>query len=238
MVGSAAWMVRAKTAYTVLRRPSGRFARAKTHRGDPQVSSPQGFRAGTRDHSGSRLLPRSPEHRGQQDRVRPDRQRVARGRASAPRDPVDGAFDLTIVEMLAQYKRFAVQHYKKSGARTHEWDNLRYAIEPLKRLYGRNPGPRFRPVALAGSMPRNPVCHIGHAFRRRTVLAGAIMGDLLCDRPPATGRPCCETRNRPATREAHPKRRSAAEIRTSSGVATRNDNDLHRRPQARPFFLS
>ena len=64
--------------------------------------------------------------------------------------PVVGqeASDLTIVEMLARYKKFAVQHYQNKNARTHEWDNVRYAIEPLKRLYARTLVRDFGPLAL------------------------------------------------------------------------------------------
>ena len=58
------------------------------------------------------------------------------------------ASDLTIVEMLARYKKFAVQHYQKDGVPTGEWDNIQYAIEPLKRLYGRTLVRDFGPLAL------------------------------------------------------------------------------------------
>ena len=56
--------------------------------------------------------------------------------------------DLTVVEVLARYKNFATQHYRRNGARTHGWDNILRAIEPLKRLYGRTPIREFGPLAL------------------------------------------------------------------------------------------
>ena len=62
--------------------------------------------------------------------------------------PTGEAGDLTVVEVLARYKRFAVQHYRKDGARTHELDNILCAIEPLRRLYGRTPVREFGPLAL------------------------------------------------------------------------------------------
>jgi len=39
--------------------------------------------------------------------------------------------DLTVVEMLARYKKFAVQHYRKDGVVTREWENIQDAMEPL-----------------------------------------------------------------------------------------------------------
>jgi len=56
--------------------------------------------------------------------------------------------DLTIVEMLARYKKFAVQHYRKDGVVTREWENIQDAMEPLRRLYGRTPVRDFGPLAL------------------------------------------------------------------------------------------
>jgi integrase len=58
------------------------------------------------------------------------------------------ADDLTVVEMLARYKKFAVEHYRRDGVPTGEWDNIRYSIEPLLRLYGRTLVRDFGPLAL------------------------------------------------------------------------------------------
>jgi integrase len=64
--------------------------------------------------------------------------------------PIAGgnASDLTIVEILARYKQFAIQHYRKDGVSTGEWENIQHAIEPLKRLYGRTLVGDFGPLAL------------------------------------------------------------------------------------------
>lgn len=58
------------------------------------------------------------------------------------------ASDLTIVELLARYKKFAVRHYQRDGVSTGEWENIEYAIEPLKQLYGRTLVRDFGPLAL------------------------------------------------------------------------------------------
>lgn len=58
------------------------------------------------------------------------------------------ADDLTVVEILARYKKFAVRHHQEDGVPTGEWDNIEYAIEPLKRLYGRTLVRDFGPLAL------------------------------------------------------------------------------------------
>jgi integrase len=64
--------------------------------------------------------------------------------------PVKGAeaADLTIVEILARYKRFAKAYYRKNGKSTGEWENVEHAVTPLLRLYGRTPVQNFGPLAL------------------------------------------------------------------------------------------
>ena len=61
------------------------------------------------------------------------------------------ASDLTVVEVLARYKRFAVLHYhydKDSPTRTQEWDSILYAIKPGTRLDGRTLVRDLGPLAL------------------------------------------------------------------------------------------
>ena len=58
------------------------------------------------------------------------------------------ASNLTIVEVLARYKRFAKLYYRKNGQSTGEWENVEYAIGPLLKLYGRTPIQEFGPLAL------------------------------------------------------------------------------------------
>lgn len=55
---------------------------------------------------------------------------------------------MTIVEMLARYKKYAKAYYRKNGKSTGEWENIEYAIKPLLRLYGRTLVRDFGPLAL------------------------------------------------------------------------------------------
>jgi hypothetical protein len=59
---------------------------------------------------------------------------LASGRQMAA---VDAISDLTVTEVLARYWRFAEQHYRKDGQPTQEVVNIRYALRPVKELYGR-----------------------------------------------------------------------------------------------------
>ena len=58
------------------------------------------------------------------------------------------ASDLTVVGMLARYKRFAVGYYKKRGESTGEWEKVESAFDPLQKLYGRTLVRDFGPLAL------------------------------------------------------------------------------------------
>lgn len=61
----------------------------------------------------------------------------------------------TIIEMLAQYWPFAKGHYRaKDGKATTELDNIRYAVRPLKRLYGETLVQNFGPLALKALQQR------------------------------------------------------------------------------------
>jgi integrase len=71
---------------------------------------------------------------------------LAAGR-QLPVKPNDAA-ELTIVELLARYWKFAEQHYRKNGQPTGELENVRYAIRPLKKLYGHTRVRDFGPLAL------------------------------------------------------------------------------------------
>jgi len=64
--------------------------------------------------------------------------------------PIKGpeASDLSVVEMLVRYKRFAKSYYRKHGEPTGEWENIAHAISPLVQLYGRTPVREFGPLAL------------------------------------------------------------------------------------------
>ena len=56
--------------------------------------------------------------------------------------------ELTVIEVLARYKRFAKPYYRKNGESTGEWENVEHAIKPLLALYGRTPIREFGPLAL------------------------------------------------------------------------------------------
>jgi integrase len=71
---------------------------------------------------------------------------LAAGRHLPIRSPETS--DLTVVEMLARFRSFALKHYRKNGRPTGEWENIERAIEPVKRLYGRTFVRDFGPVSL------------------------------------------------------------------------------------------
>ena len=56
--------------------------------------------------------------------------------------------DLTISEICHRYWQFAKQHYRKNGKGTSEQDNIRYALRPLRHLYGRTSVEDFGPLGL------------------------------------------------------------------------------------------
>lgn len=56
--------------------------------------------------------------------------------------------DITIVEMLVAFRRFAVGHYRKNGKPTRSLGNIDDAIRPLKLLYGRECVSDFGPLKL------------------------------------------------------------------------------------------
>lgn len=59
-----------------------------------------------------------------------------------------GNSDLTIIELIARYWKFAESHYRKNGEPTKEIDNIRHAFRPLKRLYGSKFVRDFGPKSL------------------------------------------------------------------------------------------
>jgi integrase len=68
---------------------------------------------------------------------------LARGRAAQN----DGS-ELTVNELLARYWKHATGYYRKGGKVTPEVNNIRVAVRPLKRLYGRTRVGDFTPLAL------------------------------------------------------------------------------------------
>jgi integrase len=133
----------------------------------------------------------SPESRAEYARVLSELAAHA-GRLAA-RDPTADAFgDLTVDEMILAFWRHAKQHYRHpDGTPTGELDNLRDALAPLRRLYGRTPARRFDSVALetiqddlvrAGTLARTTingrVNRIRRAFRwavRKALVPGEVL---------------------------------------------------------------
>jgi integrase len=72
---------------------------------------------------------------------------LARGRR--PLLPDDGSHDaITIVELIAAYKRFAEGYYRKNGSVTNEVSAILSAAGVVKKLYGREPASSFGPLKL------------------------------------------------------------------------------------------
>jgi integrase len=67
---------------------------------------------------------------------------LANGRMLTP-----GA-DITVAEVMVRYLRFAAGYYVKDGRPTSELGLIRYALKPLKDLYGSTPARDFGPLAL------------------------------------------------------------------------------------------
>lgn len=70
---------------------------------------------------------------------------LQRGRILEADDEKDG---LTVVEVLAAYKRFAEKYYRKNGKQTRELGCLVEAAQFVKDLYGRQPAVEFGPLSL------------------------------------------------------------------------------------------
>ena len=54
--------------------------------------------------------------------------------------PAAARDEITIIELLAAFRRHAVKHYRKDGRLTGEVLNFDHAIKPLKMLYGKRTG--------------------------------------------------------------------------------------------------
>jgi hypothetical protein len=77
-----------------------------------------------------------------------DRLIVERLAAGRPTSSEVACSNLTISEICHRYWQFARQHYRKNGKGTSEQDNIRYALRPLRQLYGRASGKDFGPLGL------------------------------------------------------------------------------------------
>jgi len=87
----------------------------------------------------------SPESRAEYDRV------IAEWLTNGRRLHVaasGGGSDLTINEMLVAYLGHAESYYAKNGRPTKEPEDIRYAIRPLRQLYGHTLARDFGPLSL------------------------------------------------------------------------------------------
>lgn len=72
---------------------------------------------------------------------------LARGRRALA-DPVEENSGITVVELIARYKRYAEGYYRKDGAVTTEVPSILNAVKILKQMYGREPVDDFGPLRL------------------------------------------------------------------------------------------
>ena len=54
----------------------------------------------------------------------------------------------TVVELIRDFQRHAKKHYRRNGEATGAADNFKWALRPLKELYGRTPVDDFGPLSL------------------------------------------------------------------------------------------
>ena len=56
--------------------------------------------------------------------------------------------DITVVEVVNAYRRFAERYYRKNGAVTREYGCIKEALKIVRELYGRTTANDFGPLAL------------------------------------------------------------------------------------------
>lgn len=56
--------------------------------------------------------------------------------------------ELTIVELIARWDAHARQHYRKNGRLTQEYEEFKYSLRPLRKLYGDTLARDFSPLGL------------------------------------------------------------------------------------------
>jgi len=89
----------------------------------------------------------SPESRDEYDRIMSEW--FAAGRSKAVPPPSATEYRATVGEVLLAYWRHAEGYYRdREGRPTGELDNVRDALRPLRRLYGRTQAVEFGPLAL------------------------------------------------------------------------------------------
>lgn len=72
---------------------------------------------------------------------------IAEWLANGRRLPEEGRPSITVDEMLAQFVRWAAEYYPRDS-KSSEYENLRYAIRPLRKLYGHTLASEFDAASL------------------------------------------------------------------------------------------
>ena len=88
----------------------------------------------------------SPESEAEYDRVIGEW--IANGRQSPPRVVKRRVGEMSVNELILAYASYADSYYRKNGVLTGEYDGIRYALRPLRRLYGDVSVSDFGPLAL------------------------------------------------------------------------------------------
>lgn len=112
----------------------------------------------------------SPESRAEYDRLIAEWLHSGRRLPSTSAAP-GGRSDLTVNEMLLRFVEWAESYYVKGGKPTGEVTLIKYAIRPLRQLYGHTPAHAFGPLALKAArdeMIRSGLCR--NEVNRRTRL--------------------------------------------------------------------
>src|SRR5262249_28928013 len=111
----------------------------------------------------------TPESRAEYDRVLAEW--LANGRRLAPVPSADGGV-LSVNELLLAYYRFASGYYRKNGEPTSQLDRIKYALRPVRALYGHTPAAAFGPKALRAV--REQWVRDGHARGYINALTGCV----------------------------------------------------------------
>lgn len=89
----------------------------------------------------------SPGSRAEYDRLIAEW--LANGRRCGPPEPMEAAPGANVAEVILAFWRHAEVHYRASdGTPSGELDNLKFALRPLRKLYGETPARDFGPLAL------------------------------------------------------------------------------------------
>jgi integrase len=76
--------------------------------------------------------------------------RLTRLQTDVPQDspPLAGSSEFTISQLIGRYRQFAEAYYVRDGRPTQELVSMRYALRPVRLLYGSLPASQFGPLAL------------------------------------------------------------------------------------------